>query len=915
MLCQSVCGCDCACPNALVSCFDVSLPFFFSAVGGPYMCKTVCFSLFFCVRLSSFSPPLTTTFSHTHTAQAANKKMPALRQALGIEEDDSTQSSSQPQATAAETLKKATRHASSQRKVTLCTVDSRYDVILEAAKACGMRVVAHDDDGCNIYWLDVSTIHERFSRLEPWQRINHFPSMSHISRKNRLAQNLGKMRRQFPKEYAFYPKTWTLPQEAKDFRAQFGPEGQAARGTTFILKPENSSKGRGIFLIKSLEAVSLTEHQVAQLYIHRPLLMDGFKFDLRMYTLVTSCQPLRLYKYSDGLVRLCTAEYTRPNAANLENRYMHLTNNAINRCSENYAVGGGRGSGDGAGIVDDDETGSKRSLKWFLKWIGQRYGKAAAERLWQQMGELCVKTVLSIEPTLVRDYKALFGEDGAGGDGNGKASSSSSSGVQGSRAFEILGFDILIDQALKPWLIEVNTLPSFATDSPVDRYVKKDLIEQTLRAVQAQASDQRSFQARRKTQSEERLRRHRQRTDALSNALRDEANVVVQTRRKIEKLLRQHAPDRLGMVGKLMSKNKGREASLLGRLTRHFQSPSRSACPTLHPQSRRSAPASAPASRVEDFAEAEEAQCPSPGSCLSSLSSSSSSSSSSSLFAAQSESEEPEHGMDDAEEGSSEEEREEMELMDLHDEVALLKGFVQIYPVPAGAVDVYSHLVEYVWEREHKLLRGNRGLSQRPGSALTSLQRKRLQSFMPTTSSGPAAGQGGVLRANEQGDDDEHDEHDGMHRRVDDKQDRDDALTVLNLLNRRTSASRQGRAMAASEDDGKLDALLLNLVSDGSSCNGAVGSQRRRLSSSASSCNGSVGSASSVAQQTVAAERLMRGYSSGKYPGIGKGRAAAAPRVPPLSAPRPTRRPPRGLRSGYKAMTPKVLDLASCVSF
>lgn len=823
--------------------------------------------------------------------------MPALRQPLGIEENDTTQSSSQAQAT--------------QRKVTLCTVDSRYDIVLEAAKVCGMRVVTHDDDGCNIYWLDVSTISERFSRLEPWQRINHFPGMSHISRKNRLAQNLGKMRRQFPKEYAFYPKTWSLPQEAKDFRAQFGPEGQAARGTTFILKPENSSRGRGIFLAKSLEAVSLTEPQVAQLYIHRPLLMDGFKFDLRMYTLVTSCQPLRLYKYSDGLVRLCTAEYTRPNATNLDNRYMHLTNNAINRFSENYAVGGGRGSGSGAGMGDDDETGSKRSLKWFLKWVGQRYGEAAAERLWQQIGELCVKTVLSIEPTLVRDYKALFGEDSGG-----EFSSSPSSSVRGSRAFEILGFDILIDHALKPWLIEVNTLPSFATDSPVDRHVKQDLIEQTLRAVQAQASDQRSFQARRKTQSEERLHRHRQRTDALSNALRDEANVVVQTRRKIEKLLRQHAPDRLGMVGKLMSKNKGREASLLGRLMRHFQSPSRSAGPMLHyPQSRGNANAGAPAGRVEDSAEGEEARCPSPGSCLSSLSSSSSSSSSSSLFCAQSESDEPEHGFDYAEEESSEEEREEMELMGLHDEAALLNGFEQIYPVPAGAVDMYSHLVEYVWEREHKLLRGNRGLSQRPGSALTSLQRKRLQSFMPTTSSGPAAGRGSVLRANEQGDDDEHDEHDGMHCRVDDKQDRDDALAVLDLLNKRTSASRQGRAMGASEDDGKLDALLLNLVSDGSSGSGGIESQRRRSSSSASSCNGSVASASSLAQQTAAAERLTRGYSSGKCQGTGKDRAAAMPRVPPLPTPKPARRPPGGLRSGYKAMTPKVLDLASCVSF
>ena len=58
---------------------------------------------------------------------------------------------------------------------------------------------------CNVYWIDISNIAERMSKLRPWQRINHFPGMSNIARKNRLAQNLEKMRRGFQKEYNFYP--------------------------------------------------------------------------------------------------------------------------------------------------------------------------------------------------------------------------------------------------------------------------------------------------------------------------------------------------------------------------------------------------------------------------------------------------------------------------------------------------------------------------------------------------------------------------------------------------------------------------------------------------------------------------------------------------------------------------------------
>ena len=49
-----------------------------------------------------------------------------------------------------------------------------------------------------------------------------------------------------------------------------------------------------------------------------------------------------------------------------------------------------------------------------------------------------------------------------------------------SMCFEILGFDILIDEKLKPWLIEINHTPSFSTDTPLDFKIKKDLIADTI---------------------------------------------------------------------------------------------------------------------------------------------------------------------------------------------------------------------------------------------------------------------------------------------------------------------------------------------------------------------------------------------------------------------------------------------------
>ena len=49
----------------------------------------------------------------------------------------------------------------------------------------------------------------------------------------------------------------------------------------------------------------------------QPLLIDDFKFDFRIYVLVTSCDPLRVFVYKDGLARFSTAHYRQPTGSNV----------------------------------------------------------------------------------------------------------------------------------------------------------------------------------------------------------------------------------------------------------------------------------------------------------------------------------------------------------------------------------------------------------------------------------------------------------------------------------------------------------------------------------------------------------------------------------------------------------------------
>ncbi|XP_068948027.1 tubulin polyglutamylase TTLL5 isoform X14 [Petaurus breviceps papuanus] len=259
------------------------------------------------------------------------------------------------------------------------------------------------------------------------------------------------------KAFHILPQTFLLPAEYAEFCNSYSKD----RGP-WIVKPVASSRGRGVYLINSPNQISLEENILVSRYINNPLLIDDFKFDVRLYVLVTSYDPLVIYLYEEGLARFATVRYDQ-GAKNIRNQFMHLTNYSVNKKSGDYVS------------CDDPEVedyGNKWSMSAMLRYLKQEGKDTTA--LMAHVEDLIIKTIISAELAIATACKAFV--------------------PHRSSCFELYGFDVLIDSTLKPWLLEVNLSPSLACDAPLDLKIKASMISDMFTVVGfvCQDSSQRS---------------------------------------------------------------------------------------------------------------------------------------------------------------------------------------------------------------------------------------------------------------------------------------------------------------------------------------------------------------------------------------------------------------------------------------
>ena len=421
----------------------------------------------------------------------------------------------------------------------------------------------------NVLWGKHLTV-SQLAKLHPFQRANHFPGTSVLGRKDLLAHCMNNMKNIFGKRvYNFIPQSYVLPQQWFEFfqhckhlkqqsshvqsQSQSQQYGSLKKDNVsnininniWLTKPFASSCGRGIKLITDCYQIEKHCHVVAQEYLKNPYLIDGRKFDLRLYVLVTSFDPLIIYLFDDGLVRFSTKKFSL-SPRMVRNKQIHLTNYSVQKKYGQYSYNHDNANGNNNSQNNSTPSSisqtqqqpqtqtqvpgppfksytrktykkySKRSskhkkhrkksnkrqetdmdqeyldqlysqTKWSLQQLWhflETYDKKNIGNILDDIHDLIIKSLIAAHPYVNQKIKQINQHKL-----KPYRKATYIDQFAWNQCFEIYGFDVILDEKLKPWLLEVNLLPSLSSSSPLDKRIKTTLVCDVFHCIGVQPID------------------------------------------------------------------------------------------------------------------------------------------------------------------------------------------------------------------------------------------------------------------------------------------------------------------------------------------------------------------------------------------------------------------------------------------
>eukprot|EP00658_Telonema_sp_P-2_P070836 TRINITY_DN60222_c0_g1_i1.p1 TRINITY_DN60222_c0_g1~~TRINITY_DN60222_c0_g1_i1.p1 ORF type:complete len:321 (+),score=69.29 TRINITY_DN60222_c0_g1_i1:432-1394(+) len=277
------------------------------------------------------------------------------------------------------------------------------------------------------------------------QLVNYVRGTHNLTRKNLLVQTLRRHAAGHQEaDISWLPETFQLdqPGELEQVKERLNREADSL----YIVKPVGRNKGNGIQVhsrqeLKLLMEADRVPHDfIVQHYIPNPLLLDGFKFDMRMYILLATVKPFVAYWFPRGYLRLSLVKYS---SALTSNRQAHLTNVAVQRQDANFKE------------KAEDSIWSFAQLQAYLTEKKLADPGFVDGALRDQMRQCCRTLVQAVSPSCDKKIGC----------------------------FQLMGVDLLLCTEMKLHLLEVNRNPDLSVHTKVLGRVIPPVLEEIVEIV------------------------------------------------------------------------------------------------------------------------------------------------------------------------------------------------------------------------------------------------------------------------------------------------------------------------------------------------------------------------------------------------------------------------------------------------
>ena len=209
--------------------------------------------------------------------------------------------------------------------------------------------------------------------------------------------------------------------------------------------------GKKISILSNFSNINLNEYIITK-YLYNPHLIKGYKYDFRFHGLISGVKPLKIYLYNEGLVRIASEKYNF-SLSILQNEYAFLTNLYVNQKNKNKFIYPQN--------LSNQEDSNLWNLETFQKYCSRNninYNKLISE-----VSDIFIKTMLSVREKIIKVIEK--------------------NKFYHSNFYHLIGFDIILDENLKPYLLEMNKECGFRNNNDAEKYYTYNIVVDTLNIV------------------------------------------------------------------------------------------------------------------------------------------------------------------------------------------------------------------------------------------------------------------------------------------------------------------------------------------------------------------------------------------------------------------------------------------------